>query len=128
MGAVLRQPDHPGSYGFPRGVLARGAKFFRPVEDAGTGSGMEATSKVLEERDIRRIGLRVASRGINVDHLTFGELIYMEAEASDRDQVLLACAAQNPKMLPKPRVGQSNSVEKLKASASKYFTSTDKTK
>jgi len=52
-------------------------------------------------------------------------LIYIETEASERDQIMRACAAQNDKLLPKRAKG--NSADRLRASTSKYFpSSTDK--
>lgn len=52
--------------------------------------------------------------------------MYVETEAEEREQIMRACAAQNDKLLPKPKGVTSNSAARLKASASKYFPSTDK--
>lgn len=52
--------------------------------------------------------------------MTFGELLFVEKEASERDQVMQACAAQDPKLLPKQQV-QSNTASAIAKSASRYF-------
>jgi len=47
----------------------------------------------------------------------------MEQEATDRDQVLYACAAQEPKMLPKKQTPKSNGAEQLRHAVEKHVNS-----
>lgn len=45
----------------------------------------------------------------------------MENEAQTRDQILQACAAQDPKLLPKKQGKQLTAGEKLKRSVGAFF-------
>lgn len=57
--------------------------------------------------------------------MTLGEIIYMENEASERDQINWACSAQNSKLLPKKKVSPQKSKERaaeaIKARVSPIF-------
>lgn len=57
--------------------------------------------------------------------MTLGEIIYMENEASERDQINWACSAQNSKLLPKKKVSPQKSKERaaqaIKAKVSPIF-------
>lgn len=57
----------------------------------------------ITERDIRCLALKLQTRGVNIDSLTLGEIIYMESKAHERDQIAWACSAQNSELLPKPK-------------------------
>ena len=63
----------------------------------------EGTKEGLKESHLRQIALRLASRGVDIWRLTFGEILYMENEARERDQINWACSAQNEKLLPKKK-------------------------
>ncbi len=55
----------------------------------------------LNDGDIRCVALNLQARGVNIDDLTLGEIIYMENKAHERDQINWACSAQNSELLPK---------------------------
>ena len=55
------------------------------------------------EDELRGIALSVISRGIDINDLTFGEIIYIERAAHERDRIQWACSAQNKDLLPKKR-------------------------
>ena len=52
---------------------------------------------------IRAVILNVISRGVDVDELTLGEIIYVEKLAHERDQINWACSAQSKELLPKTK-------------------------
>ena len=52
-------------------------------------------------RYLIRIAFSLKSRGIDIDDLTLGEILYLEEKASEREQIDRACAAQSPEMMPK---------------------------
>jgi restriction endonuclease Mrr len=55
----------------------------------------------LSEAELKRVALRVISRGIDVEDLTFGEILFIEAEAHKRERISWACSAQSKEILPK---------------------------
>ncbi|WP_230687855.1 hypothetical protein, partial [Streptococcus pneumoniae] len=61
----------------------------------------------------------VRGRGINVDTLTLGEILYIETEAFNRDRIYWACAAQDSSLLPKTTPPPGTGVIKLEASVRK---------
>ena len=70
--------------------------------------------------DVECIILRVRGRGINVDTLTLGEILYIETEAFNRDRVYWACAAQDSSLLPKTTPPPGAAQAKMEAVVKKY--------
>ena len=88
--------------------MGRSRKFFRVPEEESSAADMDGVQEgnqegFFGEAEYRTIGLRLRSRGVAVDDLTFGEIAYMEREAGYRDQIQYACSAQNPDLLPKKK-------------------------
>ena len=52
-------------------------------------------------RNLNELVIRVLSRGIDINHLTVGEIIEIETMATNRDKTSWACSAQNAELLPK---------------------------
>lgn len=77
----------------------------------------------LNERDLRCLVLKLQSRGVDIDKLTLGEIIYMENKAHERDQINWACSAQNSALLPKTPVKNNKkaAAEIIKARVSPIF-------
>jgi len=71
-----------------------------PVQEGPKKSG-------INSRDIQCIALRLQSRGVEINDLTLGEIIFMENTAHERDQINWACSAQNSELLPKPKTAKS---------------------
>lgn len=82
----------------------------------------EGTEKGVDrERRLVAIALKVVSRGIDITRLSMGEIVYLEEQAHYRDQIMWACSAQSPDMLPSQKKGPTTSSNKLKQSVEGYF-------
>lgn len=78
----------------------------------------------LDDGDIRCIALNLQARGVAIDDLTLGEIIYMENKAHERDQINWACSAQNSELLPKkttPKQSKEKAAKIIKARVSPVF-------
>ena len=74
--------------------------------------------------DVECIILRVRGRGIDVDTLTIGDILYIEQEAFHRDRIYWACSAQDSSLLPKvpppPGTGQAKLEASVKRAKGAY--------
>ena len=85
------------------------------------GPGEKADQEVRCSRDdIECVILRVRGRGIDVDSLTLGEILYIEQEAFNRDRTYWACSAQNAALLPPQPPSPGKGVANLTAAVNKY--------
>ena len=82
------------------------SKFFRVPEEEADASAVERVQegpKRCQPDQVRTLALNLISRGIDVDKLTVGEIIYLCKTTQERDQILWACSAQSSELLPKPK-------------------------
>lgn len=69
------------------------------------------TDKISGER-FQLLILEAISRGIPLTY-TAGEVLWMLKQAVYRERVLLACAAQEPKLLPKQGMNKAQAAKKM---------------
>lgn len=65
--------------------------------------------------------LEAISRGIPLKNHTAGEVLWMLKQAIYRERVLLACAAQEPKLLPKQGMSKKQAAAKMESMLGSFF-------
>lgn len=126
---VLGNSYWKGPRKISRGLLVGSDKFFRSPEEEPANGDMEPVQEGpkesrISERDLRCLALRLQGRGVDIDNLTLGEIIFMENTAFERDQTNWACSAQNEKLLPKrkdTKKSKKAASEAIKARVSPIF-------
>ena len=74
--------------------------------------GSTTSSKISGEK-FELLILDAVSRGIPIQNHTAGQVLWMLKQALYRERVLLACAAQEPKLLPKSGMSKSEAAKKI---------------
>lgn len=74
--------------------------------------GSQSNDKISGEK-FRLLIFDAISRGIPIQNHTAGQVLWMLKQAMYRERVLLACSAQEPKLLPKSGMSKSDASKKI---------------